>query len=242
MPPKQVSYQQHYFLFDQDLLSQLNADSFAPGLYERQQRLTGKARGRGTTYFVELDLATGRQECVLRHYHRGGFVARFNKDRYQWIGLRYTRAWREWQLLNEMFQRKLPVPQPIAAHVQRHGLFYTADIITLRVRHAESLAQRLQQAELNSEYWCDIGTVIKRFHTQGIYHADLNAHNILLTKNNECYVIDFDKGEKRQPNAQWQQSNLDRLLRSLKKLSGTVSPFYFNENSWQELLQAYSSS
>lgn len=239
MATQQTLGKNHFFLLDHDLIDRVDLDCFDPAYYARQQHLVGEAQGRGTTHFIRMNLTTNEQECVLRHYRRGGFIARFNKDHYQWTGLKNTRAWREWHLLRDMVQLGLPVPKPVAAHVQRAGLFYSADIITIRIPAAETLAQLLQQSELSNAAWINIGATIKRFHQAGIYHSDLNAHNILLSASGECFVIDFDKGEQRQPDKQWQQANLDRLLRSLEKLKGRSKSFRFDNSRWQALLSGY---
>ena len=71
-----------------------------------------------------------------------------------------------------------------------------------------------------------------------IFHADLNANNILLNEHNEIILIDFDRGEFRQ-DGNWKQANLERLLRSLNKLQNIHTNFYFTKDNWQTLLQAY---
>ena len=88
-------------------------------------------------------------------------------------------------------------------------------------------------------HWSLVGATIKRFHNENIYHADLNAHNILLS-NERIYLIDFDKGQKMSSTASsaWKQDNLARLQRSLNKLQQQKS-IKFSEGDWQQLLLAY---
>ena len=57
-------------------------------------------------------------------------VAKVSRDRYWWRGEFATRAFREWQLLYHLHRAGLPVPTPVAARYRRHGLMYTADILT----------------------------------------------------------------------------------------------------------------
>jgi len=187
--------------------------------------------------------------CVLRHYRRGGWMARWNKDRYWWTGVDNTRAWREWYLLQQMFAQGLPVPRPLAAHVSHAGLFYRADLITRRIDDSHSLARLLGDTALRELFlhqqssptslWSQVGATIRSFHECGIYHADLNAHNILLKADGQCYLIDFDKGEQRTSQSDWQQANLKRLQRSLLKLKSQQSGFYFDETDWDALMQGY---
>jgi len=166
-------------------------------------------------------------------------MAKLSDDRYQWSGLDKTRAWREWHLLAEMFEQGLPVPRPVAARVLRHGLFYSADLVTLCLADVTPLADLLMQRAITAEQWQSLGATIKRFHQVGIYHADLNARNILVDNAGQMFVIDFDKGEKRTPESSWQQANLERLQRSLNKFKNSGSQFWFDEQAWQCLLSGY---
>jgi len=237
--PAHLQQNQDYFIFDQDVLDHVNAEHFDPAYHEQQNNLRGQAQGRGTTYFITLAESL---DCVLRHYRRGGMIARFTDDKYLWADLEQTRAWREWQLLKLMIEKQLPVPSPVAAHVHHKGLYYTADIITQQIPAAQSLPMLLSSGDMTDALWRQLGKTIRRFHQQGIYHADLNAHNILIDDSEQFYLIDFDKGYLRKPSSAWQQSNLDRLQRSLQKLKDQNSNgFHFSLHHWGALLQAYSS-
>ena len=63
--------------------------------------------------------------------------ARVVDDHYVWLGADRTRAFREWRLLRSLHAAGLPVPSPVAAHVYRTGVIYTADIITTYVNFEE---------------------------------------------------------------------------------------------------------
>lgn len=206
---------------------------FEPAAWRRRGQLLGSARGRGETVFV----GDGGYEYVLRHYRRGGLPGRLVRDSYLWTGLENTRAWREWRLTAELYERGLPVPRPVAARVERNGLLYRADLITLRIPQARSLAQGLAEMPLPEERWQVIGACIRRFHDAGLDHADLNAHNILLTADG-VYLIDFDRGRLCSP-GHWQHRNLARLLRSLRKLYNESLNIAFSDTDWQALLAGY---
>ncbi|WP_455201895.1 3-deoxy-D-manno-octulosonic acid kinase [Kaarinaea lacus] len=239
MKPARSQQNQDYFLYDRDMLDQVGCPDFDVGYYQQQGALRGQAQGRGTTHFISI---AGKLDCVLRHYRRGGLVARVTEDRYYWSGLDQTRAWREWLLLQLMCEEQLPVPHPVAAHVKRSGFFYTADIITQQIPAAHSLATVLGKGELSDDLWRCLGKTIRQFHQRGIYHADLNAHNILIDESERFYLIDFDKGALRRPSPAWQQANIDRLQRSLQKLKQqNQDQFQFALHHWGALLQAYSS-
>ncbi len=178
---------------------------------------------------------------VLRHYRRGGWMAPLLGDRYVRLGLAQSRAWREWRLLAQLSQQGLPVPQPLAAHVQTTGIFYRANILTRLIPHARPLSEWLSVQSFDSEIWQTIGQTIRRFHLAGACHADLNAHNILIDEANQVFIIDFDKGDIRSAQDTWQKANLQRLQRSLQKLRGLHDGFNFKDANWHVLMDGYQS-
>jgi 3-deoxy-D-manno-octulosonic acid kinase len=211
-------------LYDDALL-----DHADPGLFEPPPSADAAVGGRGAAWM----LRHGKDEWVLRHYRRGGVPGRFVRDRYVWIGLDTSRPWWEWRLLDSLYKEGLPVPQPVAARVQRTGFLYRGDLITRRIPAAHSLAERLTSG--GEAPWAAVGRCLRRFHDAGVCHADLNAHNILLDEAGRTYVIDFDRGTRRGEGA-WRGANLARLKRSLDKLGGDVG---FNLKAWSALLEGY---
>ena len=151
-----------------------------------------------------------------------------------------TRSFAEWFLTYHLHRAGLPVPVPIAARYRRQGMFYTADLITQRIDNSESLAARLAKGPLSLTQWVAIGRVIRRFHDAGVYHADLNAHNILLTPS-EVYIIDFDRGTLRK-RGWWADTTLVRLYRSLEKVTLLGAPESFTDQDWHTLLAGYRES
>lgn len=223
--------QQSVILYDPQWSGKISSDWFQQQYWHADAVATPE--GRGSSFFISQN----ERQWVLRHYQRGGLVARISSDQYFWRGLEQTRPWREWKLLSTMHQQGLPVPKPVAAQVQRQGLFYRGDILIERIANALPLSRRLQKESLKQNQWQAIGQCIRTFHQQGIYHADLNAHNILL-RDNEVFLIDFDKGEQRTIGP-WCQRNLKRLLRSLTKLANQYPCFAFNDKDWQNLIASY---
>ncbi len=204
-----------FILYDDALASHAGEELFSASHWARHAALRAADGGRGNTWI----LAVGSGEWVLRHYRRGGLVRHISRDYYLWQRLENTRPWREWKLLAELYREGLPVPQPVAAQVTRHGPAYRGDLITRLIPGTRSLAARLEDTSIEFLPWRKIGNCIRRFHNAGVYHADLNAHNILVDSHNDVYLIDFDRGERRSPSVRWQEANLKRLLRSLHKLA-----------------------
>ena len=200
-----------------------------------QQGGIGRAR---VVYFSQ-----GEKSFVLKHYYRGGAVASILKDRYLGFSIIKSRAFREFRLLKKMNEFGLPVPVAVAAHVDKGMLFYRADLITEELKQAKTLSDVLSNSVLTDENWQKIGYCIKRFHQHDIYHADLNARNILLMANLEIYLIDFDNSyirlSSRFGSNAWKMANLSRLKRSLLKFKKNTDGFNFNEDNWLALLNGY---
>jgi 3-deoxy-D-manno-octulosonic acid kinase len=57
-------------------------------------------------------------------------------------------------------------------------------------------------------------------HDANVYHADLNAHNILVDDTQKIWLIDFDKSTRRTMTRALREQSLERLGRSLQKLLG----------------------
>jgi 3-deoxy-D-manno-octulosonic acid kinase len=223
-----------YIIYDAQLAGQLSADWFVADYWRNHGQLQAVNAGRGQAWFV----SAGNQQYVLRHYRRGGLAAKISTDRYVWSGLDRTRAWREYQILVKLQALSLPAPRPVGAHVVRHGAFYTADILTVTLPDCESLSRNLQAHALPENQWREIGKCIRRFHEHDIYHADLNAHNILLDQAGQVYVIDFDKSRIDQDHS-WHPLTLQRLHRSLRKLQNQHAHFNFSDKDWQALQAGY---
>ncbi len=226
-------------LFDATVSPQVDHDWFAPEYWREQDALRMQAGGRGGVAIV----ASPAGECVLRHYHRGGMVAALIGDRYLWTGADRTRGFAEFRLLGKIAQLGLPGPSVVAARYVRHGLYYTADLITLFIDQAPTLADCLATGRLDSELAEEVGALVARFHRAGIWHADLNAHNVLVTTG-QLYLIDFDRGQDRSrskaPTQAWRLANLRRLRRSLLKLGAArQGEAAFEQTIWQPLLYRY---
>jgi 3-deoxy-D-manno-octulosonic acid kinase len=223
-------------LYDRSLLNHPSDASFTPEAWQTVERVTGRLRsaGRGDTLVV----SDGIREFVLKHYVRGGLPGRFVHDRYLWLGEARSRAFAEWRLLATMIDMGLPVPRPAAARYRHHGLWYSADLLTLRVPGIEPLSARLASDETDAELWRGIGRAIRHFHDAGVRHADLNAYNVQVDREGGVVLLDFDRGELRSPGS-WHSQNLDRLHRSLRKLKQLDPALHFAEPDWRLLVEAY---
>lgn len=223
-----------HILYDPARFAEVGVETFLPRVWQDAGALLGGAPGRGTTVFVRDD----EGELALRHYRRGGLISRWVSDRYLWLGLARSRPWCEYSLLLTLHGMGLPVPRPVAARCERDGLFYRADLITERLP-GTTLAAVLSASRLSTATLNTIGACIRRFHDAGVYHADLNARNILLTKEGGVALLDFDRGRLRQDTGRWRAKNLARLHRSLSKFHRHQADFAFDEDVWQAILSGY---
>jgi 3-deoxy-D-manno-octulosonic acid kinase len=222
-------------LFDARVSPQVDDQWFVPAYWHGQGALRTQAGGRGGVAVID----TPAGECVLRHYRRGGMVAALMGDRYLWRGADATRSFAELRLLGVIARLGLPGPHPIAARYRRHGLFYRADLITRRIADAQTLAECLAAGRLDAELAEEVGALVARFHREGIWHADLNAHNVLVTPA-ALYLIDFDRGRIRPPAEGWRLANLQRLRRSLLKLGAAAQgEVVFDATIWTRLTDGY---
>tara|TARA_B100000809_G_scaffold28636_1_gene24874 strand:+ start:141 stop:929 length:789 start_codon:yes stop_codon:yes gene_type:complete len=231
--------------FNQTLITDFTADMLSPTYWQQKDAVTGSAQGRGTTWFVAYsDNNSIQHDWVLRHYYRGGFMGKINKDSYWFTGLESTRAACEFALLRHIQTLQLPAPEPLAYRVIQQGLYYKADLLSSRIKHAQDLVATLSENPLADNIWRRIGATIKRFHHHGIYHHDLNSHNILLDEKDQVFLIDFDRGELRTNpvNNRWKQENMARLQRSFLKEFNKLEQFYFTDKNWQALITGYQSA
>jgi 3-deoxy-D-manno-octulosonic acid kinase len=219
-------------LYDATSIGQPDAAMFEPEYWRARGAALAARGGRGTVTFVR---GADGESWVLRHYRRGGAVARLSSDAYLWTGAHRTRSFAEWRLLRRLLALNLPVPRPIAARYVRHGLTYRADLITAELPTRRTLAAALADAPLPPSAWHAVGRCIRRLHEHGVHHADLNAHNLLLGDDGTVYVLDFDRGRVRERGA-WERRVLARLRRSLRKVTAGQPDDRFGDEEWTQLL------
>lgn len=201
-------------LSDAAIVRQVEQGWFDPAWWgEAARRVT--SGGRGGAWFVDSPAGP----AVLRHYLRGGLVAKLNRDLHLWRGSERVRSFAEFRLARELHKDGLPVPEPIAACYLRRGLFYRAAILVQRLEEVTSLAD-LVKADSASAPWEQTGELVSRCHRGGLDHVDLNADNILFHPDGRSWVIDLDRCQRRLPQTGWRMRNLARLERSLLKLHG----------------------
>ncbi|MGQ0383061.1 MAG: 3-deoxy-D-manno-octulosonic acid kinase [Gammaproteobacteria bacterium] len=201
-------------LFDPERVDDPGWPLFDRGRWSARGALTAHGGGRGSIHFIE----DGSRSWALRRYLRGGFAARFARERFLYLGEERTRSFLELRLLARMRALGLPVPVPVAAGYRRGALSYVAELITERIAGASSLTEMLRAGRMDDARWSAIGRSLRGFHDAGVQHADLTANNIMLADAG-IWVLDFDRGRLRAPGP-WRDRVLNRLARSLAKVCG----------------------
>lgn len=222
-------------IFDPERVGErVDAQWFDPPYWSERNAIVDRPLGRGAALIVRAPF--GR--ALLRHYRRGGLVARLFHDRYLWRGLERTRAFREFRLLARANGLGLPVPAPLAARIERSAGWYRADILLAAIEGTTTLAARAAHVDA-AVPWAAIGQAIGAIHRAGIWHADLNAHNILIDGDEKVWIVDFDRAEFRAADGAWPAANLERLKRSLGKLGVARARREFERVEWPQLTTAH---
>lgn len=181
--------------------------------------------GRQAAWYVRC----GPHDGVLRRYRRGGWAARISDDRYLWTGVGHVRSLNEFDVLRSLYEAGMPVPRPFAAAYWKHGPSYRAAILVERLHDVRPLASALDVADSEQ-----VARSIYAMHEQGVWHADLNAYNILLDPEGRAWLIDFDKASRPVLSPERRAANLLRLRRSLAKVAGAAGIGW-----WDELNRSY---
>ena len=224
--------------YDAERLDIPDINYFDVEYWRGQNALTGAAVGRGNSWFVNAPFGS----VVLRQYLRGGWIARVSRAHYFFTGIERSRPLREFNILVSLFELGLPVPVPIAALCRHHGILSTGALITEKIEQTRTLADVLPSGasgpSMSKESWAKIGNCIRRFHQAGVWHADLNARNVLLDSAGQVYLIDFDRARFTAGKKVHGQGNLSRLKRSLRKLwPGTHAEAL--QPAWEHLMAGY---
>ncbi|HSJ08142.1 MAG TPA: lipopolysaccharide kinase InaA family protein, partial [Longimicrobiales bacterium] len=138
--------------------------------------------GRGTAWGV----SGSDGDWVVRHYRRGGAVARLLGDAYVRHG--EPRPFRELRASTAARSRGVASPEVVAVVVYPAGILYRADIATRLVPDSMDLAETtMGDARLDEPgriaAWRAAGTLLRAAFEAGVHHADLNLRNILIAGN-----------------------------------------------------------
>ena len=174
------------------------------------------ASGRGGARRLTL---RGGKVVYIRKYLRGGLMRFLVRDLYL---LRPPRPIRELFATETARAAGCRVPIVHAVGVEESGPFYRGWIVTSAIDGARSYIDVLSAGDeaARGVLLQAAGSAIRDLHDAGVYHPDLNGHNLLIDSDGEVAVIDFDRAVTGAPgNFRLGQHNRDRFWRSLVKLS-----------------------
>jgi 3-deoxy-D-manno-octulosonic acid kinase len=173
------------------------------------------AGGRGATRRI----STERGTVIARRFRRGGAM--------RWLGESYfsvrPRPLREFDLLLRARRRGLPVPEPIAAVVERRfALAHRGLLVMAEVPGGRPLVDVLRESPREDLIGC-MAQGLRLLHDAGLRHPDLNLGNLLVVSGSEgrrVVFVDLDRArlERRALNEAARRRGLRRLRRSAAKL------------------------
>lgn len=179
-------------------------------------------RGKVHAFDAQAEGPDRRRRWAVRHYNRGGALAAHLGDRYLRVGR--SRPERELRAAAVARARGVRTPAVIAGAVYPAGIYYRCDLVTEVVPGAKTLADTAHATD-GTRAWLDAmaaaGRIASDLAEVGIFHVDLNAHNILFEEGDasRAWVIDLDRARVRsRPDSDSAERMLARLTRSVVKV------------------------
>jgi 3-deoxy-D-manno-octulosonic acid kinase len=173
--------------------------------------------GRGTTRRV----VTERGVLVVRRFRRGGWM--------RWLGEIYfgrtPRPLREFDLLLRARRCGLPVPEGVAAVIERRFVIaYRGHLFMTEVPDATPFLPFLQRHD-GFDWQPLLAASLRRIHDAGLNHPDLNLGNILVvshTGREQMVFVDLDRAVL--GGAPLGPSPRARALRRLRRSAAKLDP------------------
>ncbi|HYL59432.1 MAG TPA: lipopolysaccharide kinase InaA family protein [Candidatus Acidoferrales bacterium] len=189
------------------------------------------AGNRGSAFRVNL---AGGLEIFARRARRGGLIRFFLSDIY--VGTN-PRPLRELAVTIEARRRGIAVAEPLGAMVEWVGpallpIVYRGFFLT-RAIAGMTLWEFVQTDDdpiVRSHVLRQAHAAIDTMHSKGLFHADLNLHNLMVTKSGESFaviILDLDKSRLMDTAVPpgMRRANAARLIRSCRKLDAAGKYF-----------------
>jgi 3-deoxy-D-manno-octulosonic acid kinase len=185
-------------------------------------KLSGEtgAGNRGGAFRIRLSDAP---EIFARRARRGGLVRFVLKDLY--VG-KNPRPLKELELTIAAAKRGIAVAEPMGAMIEWAGPALYRGFYLSRALTGMTLWEFVQtddDATVRSHVLTLARDAIEKMHEAGLFHADLNLHNLMVTKAGESFavvILDLDKSwlQDAPLSRAMRRANWKRLLRSTHKL------------------------
>src|ERR1700683_3769613 len=189
-------------------------------LGELRSAVEAGAGNRGSAF--QIDLGDGL-ELYARRGRRGGLIASILSDVYVGIA---PRPLNELAVTVEAMKRGIPVAEAMGAMIEWIGpALYRGFFLTRAVR-GMTLWQFVKTDDdptVRNHVLAQARAAIDAMQAKGLFHADLNLHNLLVTQARDSFtviIIDLDKARLFDAplSAAKRRTNAQRLLRSARKL------------------------
>jgi len=190
------------------------AERTAAAFFEGEACTPVRKGGRNAFVF-RFPLGSG-ESAIIRMCRRGGLVRRLFKDAYPFS----NRPLREFRVHLYAYSKELAVPEPLGVFWERKGIAFRGAVAT-RELEAITLYTALRRLHSNAGRFepllIQAGRAVRQMHDLGIFHADLQLGNILVTHTG-IHLIDLDKACVFPKLSRLRRArNLLRLRRSLGK-------------------------
>jgi 3-deoxy-D-manno-octulosonic acid kinase len=178
------------------------------------------AGNRQSAHRMYLD---GGLELFARRGRRGGLIAAILNDVY--VGMT-PRPLNELAVTVEAMRRGIPVAEPMGAMVEWIGpALYRGVFLTRAVRGMTlwEFVKTDDDPTVRHHVLEQARTAIDIMHSKGLFHADLNLHNLLVTQARDSFtviIIDLDKSRLFDAplSVAMRHANAARVIRSARKL------------------------
>jgi hypothetical protein len=162
-------------------------------------------------------------ELFARRCRRGGLIASLLSDLYVGIA---PRPLTELSVTVEAMRRGIPVAKPMGAMVEWVGpALYRGFFLTRAVRGMTlwEFVKTDDDPTVRMHVLEQARASIATMHDKGLFHADLNLHNLIVTRTGESFavmIIDLDKARlfDSPVSHAMRRVNAERLMRSARKL------------------------
>ncbi len=184
-------------------------DAVSGALFEGRNCVAAEDVGRATVQIFPLAYGEG----IVRKYRRGGLAALFLRDKF--LG---NRMLREFEVHLAYYRAGGPVPEPLGVSWECRDFLCQGAIATRRLA-GETLLDGLIRADAAEagEMLRLAGEAIRHMHDSGLWHADLQVKNILVS-DGALWLIDFDRACQYRVLGRFGRArNLLRLRRSFEK-------------------------
>ena len=189
-------------------------------LGELASALRAGAGNRQSAHRLDLD---GGVELFARRGRRGGMISSILNDVY--VGMT-PRPLTELAVTIEAMRRGVPVAEPMGAMVEWIGpALYRGFFLTRAVRGMTlwDFVKTDDDPTVRSHVLEQARAAIDIMHSKGLFHADLNLHNLLVTQARDSFsviIIDLDKSRlfDAPVSVAMRHANAARLMRSARKL------------------------